>query len=161
MAQQVKIHLQCRRHRRCGLEPCEGKIPWRRKWQPTLVFLPSKSHGQRCLATSQSLINTELIQYVYGNLRASQVALVIKNSPANAGDTGSIPGSGRSPEGGHGNPLWYSCLENLMDRGAWSIRVIENRTGLKQHSMHIQWVYWDITKEVLCFNLLLCPVNLS
>ena len=50
MAQQVKIHLQCRRHRRCGLEPCEGKIPWRRKWQPTLVFLTEKSHGQRSLA---------------------------------------------------------------------------------------------------------------
>ena len=43
------------------------------------------------------------------------VALVVKNSPDNAGDlrdTGSIPGSGRSPEGGHGNPLRYSCLEN-------------------------------------------------
>ena len=44
-----------------------------------------------------------------------------KNSPANAGDVrdaGSILGSGRSPGGGHGNPLQYSCLENLMDRGA-------------------------------------------
>jgi len=53
--------------------------------------------------------------------RASQVALVVKNPPANAGDirdTGSIPGLGRSPGGGHGNPLQYSCLENLMDRGA-------------------------------------------
>ena len=37
-----------------------------------------------------------------------------------AGDAGSIPGSGRSPGGGHGNPLQYSCLENPMDRGAWS-----------------------------------------
>ena len=36
-----------------------------------------------------------------------------------AGDAGSIPGWGRSPEGGHGNPLQYSCLENLMDRVAW------------------------------------------
>ena len=36
-----------------------------------------------------------------------------------AGDVGMIPGSGRSPGGGHGNPLWYSCLENPMDRGAW------------------------------------------
>ena len=36
-----------------------------------------------------------------------------------AGDVGSIPGSGRSPGGGHGHPLWYSCLENPMDRGAW------------------------------------------
>ena len=46
----------------------------------------------------------------------------IKNPPANAGDVRDaslIPGSGRSPGGGHGNPLQYSCLENLMDRGAW------------------------------------------
>ena len=53
---------------------------------------------------------------------ASQVVLMVKNSPANAGDvrdTGSIPGSGRFPGGGHGNPLQYSCLENPMDRGAW------------------------------------------
>ena len=53
---------------------------------------------------------------------ASQVALVGKNPPANAGsvrDADSIPGSGRSPGGGHGNPLQYSWLKNPMDRGAW------------------------------------------
>ena len=53
---------------------------------------------------------------------ASQVALVVKNLSANAGDVGdlgSIPGLGRSPGGGHGNPLQYSCLENPIDRGAW------------------------------------------
>ena len=57
--------------------------------------------------------------YVY---TASQVVLVVKNPPASAGDVrdmGSIPGSGRYPEGGYGNPLQYSCLENPMDRGAW------------------------------------------
>ena len=51
----------------------------------------------------------------------SLVELVVKNPPANAGDireTGSISGSGRSPGGGHGNLLQYSCLENLTDRGA-------------------------------------------
>ena len=47
---------------------------------------------------------------------ASQVALVVKNPPANAGDAGSIPGWGRPPAGGYGNPLQYSCLENPMDR---------------------------------------------
>ena len=53
---------------------------------------------------------------------ASQVALVVKNTPTNAGDVrdaGSIPGSGRSPREGNGNPLQYSFLENPMDRGAW------------------------------------------
>ena len=56
---------------------------------------------------------------------ASQVALVVKNPPANAGDirdSGSIPGSGRFPGEGHDNPLQYSCLENPMDRGAlWAM----------------------------------------
>ena len=55
-----------------------------------------------------------------------QVALVVKNPPANAGDlrdAGLIPGWGRSPGGGHGNPLWYSCLENPMDGGAWRVTV--------------------------------------
>ena len=47
------------------------------------------------------------------------MALVIKNLPANAGDAGLIAGLGRSPRGGSGNPLQYSCLENPMDRGAW------------------------------------------
>ena len=53
---------------------------------------------------------------------ASQVALVVKNQLANAEDlrdAGSIPGLGRCPGGGHGNPLQYSCLENAMDREAW------------------------------------------
>ena len=52
---------------------------------------------------------------------ASQVVLVVKNPPANTGDLrnlDSISGSGRSPGGGHGSPLQYSCLENPMDRGA-------------------------------------------
>ena len=44
---------------------------------------------------------------------------MIRNLPANAGNSGSISGSGRSPGVGNGNPLQYSCLENLMDRGAW------------------------------------------
>ena len=51
---------------------------------------------------------------------------VVKNPPAKAGDTGdssSIPGSGRSPGGGNGNPLQYSCLENSMDRGTWQATV--------------------------------------
>ena len=40
---------QCRRHKRCGFDPWVGKIPWRRKWQPTPVFLPGESRGQRRL----------------------------------------------------------------------------------------------------------------
>ena len=62
------------------------------------------------------------------------MALVVKNLPANAGDirdVGLIPGSGRSPGGGHGNPLHYSCPKNPMDRGTWQTavrRVARSRT---------------------------------
>ena len=73
---------------------------------------------------------------------ASHVVLVVKNPPANARDIrdmGSIPRLGRSPEGGYGNPLQYSCLENPMDRGAWWVMihgVTKSQTQLKQPSMH-------------------------
>ena len=71
---------------------------------------------------------------------ASQAALVVKNPPASTGgmrDMGLIPGSGRSPEGGHDDPLQGSCLENPLDRGAWRAtvyRVAKSRTGLKRPS---------------------------
>ena len=58
----------------------------------------------------------------YHYIGASQVAQVVKNPAASAGevrDRGSIPGWGRSREGRHGNPLQYSCLENPIDRGGW------------------------------------------
>ena len=60
--------------------------------------------------------------YIYKYIDSMKVVLVVVNASANAGDVrnaGSIPGLRRSPGGGHGNPLQYSCLENPMDRGAW------------------------------------------
>ena len=65
------------------------------------------------------------------------MVLAVKNPPANAGDIKDVclnPGLERSPGGGHGNPLQYSCLENLMDRGAWWAtvhRVTNSQTQLK------------------------------
>ena len=70
------------------------------------------------------------------------MALFGKNTLANTGDikdTASIPGLGRFPGGGHGNPLQYSFLENLLDRGTWGAivyGVTKSRTRLKQLSMH-------------------------
>jgi len=70
-------------------------------------------------------------------LWASQMALVVKNPPANTRnikDVGLIAGSGRFHGGEHGNPLQYSCLENPMDRGAWRAtvyRVAKSGTQLK------------------------------
>ena len=69
----------------------------------------------------------------------SQVALVGNNPPVNAGVVDSVPGSGRSPGGGHGNPLQYSCLEKSMDREAWRATVhgvTKTQTRLKQLNTH-------------------------
>ena len=54
---------------------------------------------------------------------------VLKESTYNAGDEGSVPGSGRSPGEGNGNPFQYSCLENPTDRGAWQASVHGHRVG--------------------------------
>ena len=68
--------------------------------------------------------------------------LVVKNLPASVGDIrdkSSIPGSERSPEGEHGNPLQFSCLENAKDKGDWWAiihRVTKSQTQLKQLRMH-------------------------
>ena len=78
------------------------------------------------------------------HLWASQVVLVVRNPPARAGDIRdlcSIPGLGRSPGGGHGNPLQCSCLEHPMDRGLWRATVHwvqQSRTQLKRLS--ITWM---------------------
>ena len=72
-----------------GCDSWVGKIPWRRDGLPTPVFIGFPGGSDG------------------------------KESACNVGDLGSIPGSGRSPGGGRGNPFQYSCLENSMDRGAW------------------------------------------
>ena len=77
---------------------------------------------------------------------ASQVALVVKNPPASAGDIrdlGSIPGLGRSPGEGRGNPCQYSSLENPMDRGAWEGCKESDMTEATEH-----------THAVMCLSLL-------
>ena len=68
----------------------------------------------------------------------------VKNLPANAGDTGLIPGSERSPGKGNGNPFQYSCLENSMDREAWraTVGVELDTTEVTEHThMHIHIIY--------------------
>ena len=92
-----------------------------------------------CLWT---ILWNKIFTWALQDTRASQVEVVVKNPPTNAGDIrdmGSILGSGRSPGGGHGNPFQYSCLQNPMDRGAWQAtvqRVAQSQTWLKQLSMH-------------------------
>ena len=95
---------------------------------PPEVFVAREAERGNCglgKCWEQRLRSMNKKQYIQGPLsiyRASQVALVIKNLPVNARnirDLGSIPRSGRSPGGRHGNSLHCSCLENSMDRGAW------------------------------------------
>ena len=88
---------------------------------PTQRSNPGLPHCRQILyqLSDQGSPQTGLMDDVIG--RASQVMLVVENPPANAGDIrdmGSVPGWGRSPGGGHGNPIQHSCLENPMDRGA-------------------------------------------
>ena len=80
---------------------------------------------------------------------------VVKNPPANAGDTGLISGLGRSPREGNGNPLQYSFLGNPMDRGAWQAMV--HRVAKSQRQL--KWVMMDIwsisfKRVALIFSLL-------
>ena len=95
-------------------------------WPPKSNSLGSSSYAP--------LFNAPLL------LWASQVALVVKNPPANERATGAadlIPGLGRSPGGRNDTPLQYSCLGNLLDRGAWqatAYRVAKSWTRLKQLS---------------------------
>ena len=85
--------------------------------------------------------------------QASQGVLVVKNSPASARDirdVGSTPGLGRSPGGGLGNPLQYSCLQNPKDRGAWQAAVhgaAKSQTWLKRLRTHA---------HILCMSCM-CP----
>ena len=112
--------------------------PWRRKWQPTPVLLPGKFHGQRSLvgygpwghtvghdwATEHTRIHIyNCVLYIRICEWGLPRWLSGKESACQAGDAGLIPGSGRSPGRGNGNPLQYSCLENHMDRGAWQATV--------------------------------------
>ena len=92
--------------------------------QPTNLFHRAAMRVQGVICTK----NSHEFQIV------SQVTLAVQNSPADAGDLrqlSSIPGSGRYPAGGHGNPLQFSCLENTTSRGArraMGHRVTKSRT---------------------------------
>ena len=84
-----------------------------------------------------------IIIIIYNN-KISQVALVVKNPPADAGDTadpGLIPGSVRSPGVGNSNPLQYSCLGNSMDRGSWwaTVHGGHKQSGMTGHA-HINCI---------------------
>ena len=88
----IFYHLQAISHQIYGKHPCHNRQPF---------------HSLHILSSGKC--------YNQGFPGGS----VVENPPANEGDLGSIPGSGRSPGEGNGNPFQYSCLGNFMDRGAW------------------------------------------
>ena len=116
---------------------------WRRKWQPTPVFLPGESQGwdhtesDTTEVTQQQQQSPEILRERWG-LSSQRWGFPSgsdsKVSVYSAGDPGSIPGSGRSPGEGNGSPLQYSCLENAMDGGAWWATV---------HGVTKSWTRWS------------------
>ena len=81
---------------------------------------------------------------------------MVKNPPANAADTGSIPGLKRSPRGGNGNPLQYSCLENPMDGGAWQVMVhgvARSQTRLSDFTFTFTSFEKLLLRYIILFNL--------
>ena len=100
-------------------DPWVRKIPWSRKWQPTLVFLPGKPHGRKSLVGC-SLGGCKELDTIMTNTFTSHLGgSDCKESACKAGDLCLIPGSGRSSGEGSSNLLHHSFLENSMDRGAW------------------------------------------
>ena len=94
---------------------------WRRKWQPTPVFLPWESQGRGSLVGLLSM-GSHRVGHDWSDLAAAARGFPRgsdnKESACNVGDLGSISGSGRSPGGENSNPLQYSCLGNPMNREA-------------------------------------------
>ena len=79
----------------------------------------------------------------------------VKVSACNAGDLGSVPGSGRSPGEGNGNPLQYSCLENPRDGGAWWATVhgvAKSRTRLSDFTFTFNVFEWTLHKMVISIS---------
>ena len=127
---------QCRRCKRCRFDPWIRKIPLRRAWQPTLLFLLGESHGQRSLAVHRvpkswtQLKRLSMHLWLYHNL-GFPGGSVGKESVCSVGDLGSIPWLGRSPREGNSYPLQYSGLENSLDYG-----VAKSQTQLSEfHSL--------------------------
>ena len=92
-------------------------------------------------SSTRFVFNRELLwQHSEDRCEGKKAIKVVKNPPANSGDLGDmdlIPGSGRSPGVGNGNPFQYSCLENSMDRGAWQVMVhgvSKSWTRLRTHT---------------------------
>ena len=110
-----------------GVRSLDREDPLRSTWQPTAVFFPGESHGQRSLVGyspggRKELDTTERLHFHFHHSFWASPGLSGKESACSTGDaedSSSIPESGRSPGEGNSNPRKYSCLENPVDGGAW------------------------------------------
>ena len=121
---------QCRRCRKCWFDPWVRKIPWRKAWQPTPIFLSGKSHGQRILAGFSLWGRKELYM-----IERAYCVYYVSHVYCDIGE-------------GNGNPLQYSCLENPRDRGAWwaaGYGVTQSPTRLMQLSSNSNVVMYKVS----------------
>ena len=153
--------------------PWVGKKPWRRARRPTPAFLPGESPGPRCRLAAvhrsrrvghdwSDLARTDHVSlHRYYNISTETLhcfnlglpgGSVIKSWLANSGDVGSIPGLGRSPAGGNGNPLQCSWLENPMDRGAWWATV----HGVAKELNTTEWMSSQARSPALTLETSIC-----
>ena len=123
--------LQCKHYRMsfpifvCVSAPSVHVWLWHRRPSPMRASISNFQNNQirggevLCLEFFSVLLRCIWLRMLYNFKVGSPGGPVVKNPPANVGNMGLITGSGRSPGGGNGNLLQYSCLENSMDRGAW------------------------------------------
>ena len=99
-----------------GFDPWVRKVPWRKEWLPTPVFLPAELHGQRRLAgcSPWGYKESDMTEQLTLSLWGFPGGLDGKESACNVGDPDLIPGLGRCPGEGNGNPLQYPCLGNPL-----------------------------------------------
>ena len=118
------------------------------------LSVPSRCEGQM-IQTAPSQGNFSGICFVSG-CKGFPGGSAVKNPPANAGDVGSIPGSGRSPGEGNGSPLQESCLGNPKDRGALQATVhgvTKTGTRLRDQHFHLQVVRIVVPKKIMSYFL--------
>ena len=136
---------------------------WKKKKTPPPN--PGHSHCQEQWSQAQLFLRTMyfILWRVMAETQASLVAQTIKNLPIMWRDLGSVPGLGRFPEGGHGNPLWYSCLENPHGQrnpvgySPWGCRV--DMTKWLSTAQHVAETQWKLNKgEWIDFSLTRTPV---
>ena len=148
MAQLEKSPSQ---YRRPGIDPWIGKMPWRREQLLTPVFCPGESHERRNLAGCSPWGTTNWTRlrdfHFLSHLNRSFGRSDWKESTCNPGHLCPIPGLGRSPGGGPGHSLQYSCLENPMDRAAWGAKG-QTRLSMYARFNHLKHTFTATSKLV-------------